>query len=40
MICFDEQNPPELVEEAVKMDTAIQATEDGSIAGAVQKHPQ
>jgi predicted transposase/invertase (TIGR01784 family) len=28
MVYFDEQSPAELVEEAVKMDTAIQATED------------
>jgi predicted transposase/invertase (TIGR01784 family) len=26
--CFDEQSPAGLIEEAVKMDTAIQATED------------
>jgi predicted transposase/invertase (TIGR01784 family) len=28
MVYFDEQSPPELIEEAVKMDTAIQVTED------------
>jgi predicted transposase/invertase (TIGR01784 family) len=28
MVYFDEQSPAELIEEAVKMDMAIQATED------------